>query len=287
MTAAPSSVAAQIAEQKASNQSAVPHREWFASHRARLTELLCAEGALRSGQRLCVLGAGNCYDLELSQLTSAFAEVHLVDVDRAALERARAGEAEPVRAQLFLHGPVDLSGLHGELEAWRAMRVTPERLMAFPAVASKQIASALPGPFDVVVSACLLSQLQLALLEVLSDRHQLFEAARQIQNLVHLRSLVRLAAPGGRALLVSDLASDLDYPLTKLPREADLPAFTRELVAAGKAIYAVNPELIAWTAREDPYLARTVEVMPLQDAWLWQNGPERTFLVYALRLMLR
>jgi hypothetical protein len=283
----PSSVASQIEEQKQNNLSGLGHRQTFASHRAALSTLLGEEAARAPGQRLCVLGAGNCYDLDLPALSQAFAEVHLVDLDRAALERAWQAEPESVRARLVLHGPLDLSGLHAVLEDWKAMRVTPQALMTAPAATSKRIASALPGPFDVVVSACLLSQLQLALCGVLGDRHQLFEAVRQIQNLIHLRSVARLLAPGGRALIVSDVVSDLSYPLGALPQGADLIALTGELVRAGNVIYAVNPELISETAQLDPYLAHSVEVLPLRRAWLWQNGPQRSFLVYALPLRRR
>lgn len=283
---AKSSLAEQIEEQKQSNVSAQAHSSWFLPHRQRVTDLICARATQDRMGRLCVLGAGNCNDLDLPRLTEAFAEVHLADIDRAALERARAGETEAVRQRLSLH-ELDLSGLHPELEAWRDLRVTPETMMASPAAASKRIASSLPGPFDVVASVCLLSQLQLALRGVLTERHQLFEAARQIQNLVHLRSLVRLLAPGARALLVSDLTSDLTYPFHELPADADPSALMSELLRMGNVIYSVNPELLAWAAREDPYLARHAELTPWQDAWFWRNGPVRTFLVYALELKRR
>jgi hypothetical protein len=277
-----SSLAEQIAEQIESNRSALAHQSAFAPHRRRLTDLIAA----RAGGRLCLLGAGNCYDLELPRLTQSFSEVHLVDLDLEALERARAAEAPTVRERLTLH-ELELSGIHGELPSWRAMRVTPEALMAVPSVASKRIAAALPGPFDVVVSACLLSQLQLLLLNVLGERHQLIEAARQIQNLVHLRSIARLLSPGGRGLLVSDVTSNETFDFAKLAPDADLPALVQDLARRGALIYSVNPELLAFTAREDPFLAKSVELSPLRDAWLWQNGPLRTFLVCALELRCR
>ncbi len=60
---AASSVAAEIDEQRASNASAVPHFDVFAGQRERLTALPLAGVAAESGPRLCVLGAGNGYDL--------------------------------------------------------------------------------------------------------------------------------------------------------------------------------------------------------------------------------
>ncbi len=280
------SLSEQLEQQKESNRSAVAHRSWFLPHRQRLTDLICAQATPGLALRLCVLGAGNCHDLDLPQLAERFSELHLVDIDRAALERAREEQVDAVRQRLVLH-EVDLSGLHQELEAWRDLLVSEQALLESPKLASRRIAAALPGDFDVVVSACLLSQLQLVLRAVLSEHHRLFQAARQLQNLVHLRSMIRLLAPGGRALLVNDLTSDLTYPLHELSPDADLCALVGELVRAGNVIYAVNPELIALTAREDPYLSRHAELLPLQHAWLWRNGPLRTFLVYALELLRR
>jgi hypothetical protein len=275
-----------IEEQRASNRSARAHRDHFASHRQRLSERVLGIATTSAAPRLCVLGAGGCNDLELAGLSERFAEVHLVDLDRDALERARDREAAGVRGRLQLH-TLDLSGLHAELPAWQELRATPEALMQSVSAGPRRIADVLPGPFDVVVSACLLSQLQLALRSVLSEGHQLFEAARQIQNLVHLRSVARLTAAGGRALLVSDLASDLNAPLQELAPDADLPALALELTLQKNVIYAVSPALIALTVREDPYLSRNLELAPLSDAWLWHNGPERTFLVYALDFLRR
>src|SRR3954470_15952991 len=100
----------QFEEQRASNASGLPHFEDFRGHRERLTaELL--EGELRGDERLCVLGAGNAYDLELERLLTRFAEVHLVDIDAEALGRARERVPQGARSRLFAHAPVDLSGL--------------------------------------------------------------------------------------------------------------------------------------------------------------------------------
>ena len=78
---------AAVAEQIASNQSALGHEASFAEHRARLTREI-AERAPASGRgRLCLLGAGNANDVDLELLAKRFAEVHLVDLDRDAVGR--------------------------------------------------------------------------------------------------------------------------------------------------------------------------------------------------------
>jgi hypothetical protein len=279
---ATSSVAAEIDEQKGSNTSAIAHYQAFAAHRAKLTELVLSGVVPEAGGRLCVLGAGNGYDLDVDRLGAAFSEIHLVDLDAAALERAAGRAAPEARAKIVRHAPVDLSGLLDRLERWRSFQVQPQELMDHPARVAKVVAERLPGPFDVVLSACLLSQIQLTVLNVLSDKHRLFEAVRQLVNLAHLRTIASLLVPGGRGLLVTDVATNQD--LASVSSGSTGLQLLDELTAAGKIVFAVRPDLLTWAAREDPMLKSTVTASPPLDAWLWHNGPERVFLVYALEL---
>ena len=252
-----------------------------------MTALATAGVSAADGSRLCVLGAGNCYDLDLPRLTAVYREVHLADIDREALDAARDRQPPEVREKLVCHGPLDLSGVLGEIERWKRLEVTLQELVAAPEAASARVASALPGPFDVVVSACLLTQLQLAALNILSDRHRLFAAVRQTVSLIHLRTLVRLLAPGGRALLVTDLTSNVTYPLQRVDPKADMLALMRALVRNGNVIYAAHPELLSTAFREDPFASRLATLGEPSEAWLWNNGPERVFLVYAMTITRR
>lgn len=273
----------QFEDQRSSNQSGLPHFEAFRGHRAALTRALL--GASQGpGERLCVLGAGNAYDLELEQLLSQFAEVHLVDIDAAALARARERAPEESRARLLAHAPLDLSGMFQDIERWGRMQVTPQELMAAPAAGARRIAAALPGPFDVVASTCLLTQLQLALLQLLGDRHQLFVALREFLTLTHLRTLAALTKPGGRALLVTDLCESNVFPPGRPRDDADLAPLMAELVAKGHVIHSSHPELIRATLDDDPVLKRYFAEAEQSPPWLWQNGPSHRFLVYALTL---
>jgi hypothetical protein len=271
--------------QKASNRSALAHAASFAGHRQRLTAVVSA-GA-EPGQRLCVLGAGNCYDLDLERLASVFGAIHLVDVDADAIHGARERESASVRERIVGHAPIDLSGLVERLDRWKEMRVTPDEVMNLPGEVAGKIAEALPGPFDVVLSACVLTQLQLFVLDVLTAEHRLFEAVRQMVNLAHLRTLARLVAPMGHAILATDLVSSKTYPLDAVAAETDPAALMTELLAGNHAIYAAHPSLIAWMCREDPVLSRTVQLAPPRDVWLWHNGPELVFLVYAMLMTRR
>jgi hypothetical protein len=274
----------ELAEQQASNSSGLAYFDDFRGHREQLTALIRETKPLGQAERLCVLGAGNAYDLQLEELLLSFSEVHLVDIDPAAVARARERVEPGARARLFAHAPLDLSGMFQELERWGRMEVTPQELIAAPSVGAKRIAAALPGPFDLVVSSCLLTQLQLTLLHVLGDRHQLFVALRELLTLTHLRTLSLLTAPRGKALLVTDLCDDTAFAPGR-PRDADdLGPLMDELVQAGQVIYSAHPELFRITLQDDPVLLRTFEPAQRSAPWLWQNGPERRFLVYALTL---
>jgi hypothetical protein len=278
-----SRVEEQFEDQRASNQSGLPHFDAFRDHRQALTRLL-GGAAAGGGERLCVLGAGNAFDLELQELLARFAEVHLVDIDAAAVTRARERVPEGPRSRLSTHAPLDLSGMFQDIERWGRMQVTPQELMAAPAAGAKRIAAALPGPFDVVASTCLLTQLQLTLLQLLGDTHQLFVALREFLTLTHLRTLAGLTKPGGCAVLVTDLCEAAVFPAGRPRNQADLVPLMAELVDKGFVIHSSHPGLIRATLDDDPVLKRSFSDSQLSAPWLWQNGPTHRFLVYALTL---
>ena len=67
-----------------------------------------------------MLGAGKCNDLDLGALAGVFDEIHLVDLDRAALASAVSREPPDVRARLVPHAGVDLGLLTNKrAEKWR------------------------------------------------------------------------------------------------------------------------------------------------------------------------
>src|SRR2546421_10169450 len=104
-----------VAWQHDANRAHARNWDLYAGHRDRTARLL---QAVQRGPGLCVLGAGNCDDLDLPLLARAFGEVHLVDLDGDALERGCARVTGPARQRLVLHGGVDLSGLLADLPGW-------------------------------------------------------------------------------------------------------------------------------------------------------------------------
>src|SRR4051812_19957276 len=167
----PGRVAAAVAAQIASNASAIGHEASFAEHRARLTREIAERAPAGGAGRLCLLGAGNANDVDLDALAAAYREVHLVDIDGEALERARARVVAGLQARVVLHAPVDASGLFDRLDGWARVAPAAATLAGEVAPAVARVAGRLSGGFDAVVSCCLLTQLQLVLLRVIGDRH--------------------------------------------------------------------------------------------------------------------
>ena len=276
----------QAREQALANQSALDHFSSFSGHRQCLTELaLLAAGATEN--TLCVLGAGNCFDLDLAALARRYRAVHLVDIDAEALARAFGRQDPATQERLVLHGSVDLSGLLDRIDRWSRFQVTQTELMEHGETTSRQLRERLAGPFDVVLSACMLSQMQLSVLNVLTDQHRLFDAVRWTLNLTHLRTLAELTQPAGRALFATDVSSDRLSPLDHLAPDADCLALVRELSNAGRVFDFANPQRLTALFRDDPVLRCVFWPFDLHDAWVWNNGPEMKFLVYVSELHRR
>jgi hypothetical protein len=273
-----------VEEQREANQSTLAWFDAYSGHRERQTALVTEGVPLASEKRLCVLGAGNAYDLDLATLGQHFSEIHLVDIDDQALEGARARQPPEVARKLVLHAPVDLGGMFAKLEDWGRMQVTEAEMLAHPARTAKELASRL-GTFDVVVSACIITQMQLSVLSALGEEHRLFDAVRHTLALTHLHTLFELTAPGGRAVLVTDVLANQNYRyLDRVPPNANFLALLTDVIAAERVIYAARPGLFHLLFRQDPTLSKQAKFSAPLAAWLWQNGPEMRFLVYAMDL---
>src|SRR5215472_17022197 len=117
------------------------------SHRRRVTNLVTAAAARARG-RLCVLGAGNCNDLDLRELQKSFNEIHLVDLDLEAVQFGTDRQQSVTGGAVVVHAPYDLTGVLDRVGSDDASELL-ERIQR-PTVG-------LPSPFDVVLSAGVLT----------------------------------------------------------------------------------------------------------------------------------
>jgi hypothetical protein len=259
-------------------------RSWedYETHRTRLHRLL---QAAQRAEGLCVLGAGNCDDLDLPRLVRLFGEVHLVDLDGAALAQGLARVSEKDRASITLHGGVDLSGVVDRIDRWGDTFPAMAELEALPGEIANAVAARVGRRFDVVLSACLLSQLFLPLKETLllgmNDWQRLFTAVER----THLATVAALTREGGTGVLAVDVASS--HKLPELTAHAGpetwegLAAPIGLAIAARKVTLTPDPQELLHLLAQPP-LAALAERPRLTDPWVWTVTPQLHALVYAL-----
>jgi hypothetical protein len=246
----------------------------FTDHRARVTAL--ALGA--PGETLCVLGAGNCNDLDLPALAARFRQIHLVDLDEEALCRARDRQPPEVARALVLHAPVDVSGAFDRLAVWKTRAATPAELARLPGESVARILAALPERCDVVVSACVLSQLMHSCYVALGGKNPQLQLVAAALAQAHLRALAGLVAPGGTAVVVTDTISSETYALEELWADRPPLALLEQIDREGRTFSGTAPSFLRRILREHaaPSPPRLVE------PWLWHFSDTITLLAYAL-----
>src|SRR5687767_6320300 len=197
-----------------------PTDDWdlYAGHRARFTELLMTSA---TGGRLCLLGAGHCNDVDLDTLATQYSAIHLVDIDKAALLAAVSRQRAAVQALLHVHAPLDLSGFEHRLKRWKRTAPTAVDIATASSATIASVAG-LPGPFDLVASACVLTQMSFSARDALGDAHRMLGPLRISLVKTHLAMLIGLTARGGTALLASDLTSSRSFPLADVLPEQNL-----------------------------------------------------------------
>jgi hypothetical protein len=257
----------------------------FAAHRRALTDLLLREAAPGAG--LLVLGAGNCNDLDLEALVAPagpYAAIDLADVDEGALARAYGRQPEAIQDRLRRHAPVDLSGALRRLHAWTRVHPTPAQVQLLPTTAAAAVSEALPGSWERVVSAGLLTQLLHSARLALGVGPLLDRVAGALAA-AHLRSLALCTAPGGTALLVTDVCSSETYPLVELWPTRAGTKLLGELSASGNTFTGADPTLLLSLLYEHPAVAPLVRAPRVVDPWLWTMSDEVTLLVYGIAFL--
>lgn len=234
---------------------------------------------------MCVLGAGNCNDLDLPWLKQVFADVHLVDIDVDAVNGA-------VRRQgvegVVTHAPVDLTAVADVLSTWRKAPLPGDEEIARLVRTSEE--AALPDlgrRFDVVLSPCVLTQILNPLRQTITRNHPRFDEALRAMRGRHLRLMSSLLTDGGRGVLLIDLVSSEAYDeLARVP-EGQLPAFMDKFVDRGKAFAGLDPRSIRRAFHADSSLSTLADGLRMGRPWLWHLSLRRTFLVYAVEFTRR
>jgi hypothetical protein len=257
---------------------------WTASadHRARVTHLVRGAAPEDGSGRLCVLGAGNCNDLDVEGLADAFASVHLVDIDAEAVRRAVDRQSAAVRRRVVVHAPLDVTGAMGAIEGWAHATPSPAAVADLSDAGVGKILAALPGRFDVVVSTCLLSRMMWTCATAMGERHQALRAVACALELGHLRATAALVRDGGAGIFVIDTVDSDRYPLDALYDPRHPTRVLQHLAATRMHFAGTDPALLEQVFHDDAALAARVGPLRIVAPWLWTAETDRTMLVYAL-----
>jgi hypothetical protein len=294
--------------------------EGYSAHRRIVSEHL-VRGRPSGAGRLCVLGAGNSNDLDLALLSATFAEIHLVDLDAAALLSGLSrqemlypdGDPSPTaeklelpvergphlrekfaavlsperRAQIRCYGYVDVTGIVERLGAWRKGEPSTSESVTACVEAARLYSPPLPTEsFDVVASTCLLTQLIDSVAMSLGADHPRFMELMLAVRDRHLRLLVELLAPGGLGVLVTDIVSSDTCPALLTAPEDYFSVLTSRQVDEGNFFTGANPRVLQHWFTNDVEVGPLVERVQLVRPWQWRVGP-RAFAVCAVKVLRR
>ena len=243
---------------------------------------------------LMLLGAGNCHDIDLTELSHQFSEIHLVDIDQQALMDAYERNLN-IACPLILHAPLDI--------AWPLCCADPFataetntlendsfRLHWLNQLSSHCLNADLPR-CDLIVSACVLSQLVDAVSSLIGSESPWIAEAVQAIRRGHFRRLNHLCQPGGRIVFVTDFVSSDTAPQLFNVSQQNLNVSLKSLLDTGNFFTGCHPDRAARdmqmvvtektesnNAECQRAAAPNVGVVP---PWIWTMGP-RKFACYAI-----
>ena len=239
------------------NLASRPAWEQFSPHRAQVMARILNAAEKLDLPTLCVLGAGNCNDLDIRGCLEKCGSVTLLDFDlkamKAATERQQV-ESDP-RLRLTEVDLADADSNNLVAETW-----------------------------DIVVSTCLLSQLIESTTSTTSATSANTQTASQMAVEVsdqHLRLMTRMLADGGTGILVSDFVSSDSLPELLHVSDDQIPSVAQRCLVNGNFFSGTNPFPIR-SKLESEFAFRAKIATP----WRWWLG-KRAFLVYALEFTFK
>ncbi|HXK17699.1 MAG TPA: hypothetical protein VNG33_07845 [Polyangiaceae bacterium] len=207
------------------NRRLAGSRQRYHEHRQQVMALALETTGPAAGPAgdIAIFGAGNGSDLDLPRLADSFREIHLVDLDAEALERARQELPTGLRARVIPHAPVELSGFMSRLDEWGDSFPDDATLGRAAFAAARAIVAALGRDFDVVLSTGALSQLIVPFHRAWLASSASWERLDAAIVAVHLATLVLSTRAGGRGVMAFDVPSSKDPRPTALLGQLQLP----------------------------------------------------------------
>jgi hypothetical protein len=240
---------------------------------------LILDARRETGSSLCVLGAGNGNDIELGELSNAFENISLVDLDQQALDRLSTATPRNERPGIQYCGGIDVTGMVTELASLDGAIANSD----LKATIEKAATSERPqiGTFDVVCSTCLLTQIIDSVCMALpADHPQLVDLIMAMRNR-HLSLIVELLNAGGTGILVTDFVSTTTAPELATLDDTQLPKAAFRWISERNFFTGTNPFILREHYGTNPAIAHLVQSTHLTRPWRWDIG-DKQFAVCAV-----
>lgn len=268
-------------EQMRRNREARLGWDLYQGHRERVTQRLI-NSASQPGQTLCVLGAGNCNDVDLQRLRQHFSLIHLIDLDAEALAAGCEQQGIAADPAVVQQGGIDVTNLATRLQAWKPdQTIPPHEVQGALLDAMARPLPELPTEqFDVVVSVGLLTQLIEMVMLTLGPQHPQFLELMTAVRLRHLRLLLELTKPGGTAWIIFEVVSSMTCPELLHTSAAELWPLLKNAIDQHNFFTGANPAVINQIFLRDPELKAAIAKFEFLPPWLWHFF-SRTYAVCA------
>ncbi len=231
---------------------------------------------------ISIVGAGNCQDIELNVLAEMFTEIRLIDIDAAAVNLVVSKCPPGVTSRIRVFAPIDIAA--PLLSDVAALTISPESRDAFlSALRTPATIGKIPVS-DVVVSACILSQLIDTASQIVSPEATEFLSLIQAIRRGHLARMLDLTDAGGRTLLITDLVSSDTVPALNQTPPAELPKLMFQCLQTGNFFSGLSPAVIQHDLQTIPAFVQRCAEFQILPPWTWQLGP-RSFAVYAVDML--
>lgn len=253
--------------------------ESYSSHREKVTSLLI-NSAKGIGETVCVLGAGNCNDVDLLELGKVFTPIHLVDIDDEAVVQGITRQTKAKQDDIVVHGKFDVTGtntLIQELGNSNHQKDIEELISTI-----ENVDIPLPAaPFQVVASVCLLSQIVEPLISGLGQNHpRLLDAISALRRR-HIKLVLDLTQSGGTSILISDFVSSVTCPGILDVDEKNLLPVVEEALENRNFFTGLNPLVLENIFEEDSRISSLATQVTIANLWKWNFG-SRTYAVCAI-----
>ena len=235
-------------------------------HRAHIQRMISNQDSTRRGI-LCIAGIGDGTALDFQSLLERFHEVHVIERNEDAVERA-IKQQNLNHPQRVFHQAVDVTGAHELLEQY----ASDPSIDGFEELCQKIQSDTLSGlgKFDVVLSNSQIPKMTCHATDCIpGDADRLLKVVKLLRD-CHIDLLARHTVPGGKVVLIVDIVSSRTLPVLSQSPE-DLNQVMHHALQQGNFFPGAHPTPIdMWFGQQGDRFARVDVTMP----WIRETSEE-------------